>query len=306
MILLSSKPKSYIALLAILVCVLRAEATTVIFIVTPQGIVAGADQLVTEIGLSPTIAPEERTGTKVLILKNRFIVASVGSQNVQWSQNGTTKVLYDFIPWVRAIEPNLAADVSVSSLASIIENEASATFKRIGIDEKIKAGAIPHTRATDKDFINYLIAGYDSGIPYLYHIGFNFDWCNNRLAEPMVETLLPDKASRVDFGFQMYGVTNAIKDFSNPKSYAYERLMTQEPVAFKKLLSLNSLTTKEAESIVKVLIRTQAKVNPSDVGSESIVLSLPNGITGQGTHKGSQRSLSQKAGTTKNKPKKSE
>jgi hypothetical protein len=250
---------------------LPCEATTAVIIVTPEGVVAGIDNLITTISFRSGQTTPPGFGTKIAIVKERFVVASLGTEGIK--KDG--KTVYAFVPWIQNIESQLTSDISVTGLTDVIKNEGSRTFDKLHIDLSMQQGEIKQTDSTLKDFVDFFVVGYENGVPIINEVSFNFDWCNKILLKPESNTVFPVPNRPTDFYVFITGWNFAIKEFANPQSYAYERLQADTPGALKKIITFNKLTLSEAREVVRSLINTQAEVNPSIVGKTNTIITLP-------------------------------
>src|ERR1700720_3069411 len=77
--------------------------TTAVFVITPQGMVAGADQLTTMVSSGGGILFKTSDIPKIELINERFIVATVGLTeiNVQKSEGPVTA--YSFRGWSRGV-----------------------------------------------------------------------------------------------------------------------------------------------------------------------------------------------------------
>jgi hypothetical protein len=75
--------EGYVALLLLCLTAVQCKATTSIFVVTPNGIVAGADNLITAVSFRTGAVTPPAFGTKIALVKGRFIVASLGTESIK-------------------------------------------------------------------------------------------------------------------------------------------------------------------------------------------------------------------------------
>ena len=259
---------------AIFVSFVQCYATTAIFIVTKNGIVAGADQLIYSVSFGGVRSAGEGTGSKIALIKDRFIVASLGVQSIDGAPPA-----YDFTSFIRTIESKITSDVSVPQLMLFIEDESARTFNAIGIEKAMRAGTIKRSDSIRCEFVEYVIAGYDSGVPMIFEVTYELDWYGYHLVGPIVKAIHPQQGHDAEFGFHVFGTVCSVADFAKPESYANKRALAYTPIAFKKLLARQPLSMVEGTDLVRVFISTQAEVNPSLVGPTATVITLPtNGV----------------------------
>src|SRR2546430_17301144 len=101
--------------LVLFVTFTRCHATTAVFMISPQGIVAGTDQLTTEFSTMGALKSRSSDIPKVELVKQRFIVASIGVERM----GRDSFVAYSFSDWIKAIGDKLGADASVSEFVRL-------------------------------------------------------------------------------------------------------------------------------------------------------------------------------------------
>jgi hypothetical protein len=101
-----------------------AIATTVVAVVTPSGIVIGADGKGTE---SKT--------QKIFLLNRHLVIAGLGLEHLESKDTGRT--LYDFPTWVNQIQKNVNSKMSIEGLVAIVENKARTSFAFLRNESKV-------------------------------------------------------------------------------------------------------------------------------------------------------------------------
>jgi hypothetical protein len=246
----------------------KCFCTTTVFIFTRGQIIAGADHLL--VGVPALSGPD--TAIKLVLLKNRFIVASAG---VETATDGTPPtVVYDFREWIRAIEKTLGPETTILQLANIIEKESLRTFKDL-VPRNMNNGSFKHVPSLDTYFVHYYVVAFDHATPTLVHIYYQLDWENNLLIGPKSQTSYPR-----DGEMNAFGRNCAILEVKNPLSYANKRLQVLAPVAFHKMMAGKKLNSEEGIRAVRSLINIEADVEPTYVGKGSTVIVLPVGANG--------------------------
>jgi hypothetical protein len=134
-------------------------------VLTPQGIIAGADGKGMKINYQSPTMQSAAGGVvrKILLMQNRMVLASSGLEN---AGTGTTAI-YDFVAWSKSIDHSLPANTSVTRLSEIIERNVAETFD--GFDILLKTGRFTREQAPrpGDTLVNYLVAGYESGAPLI-------------------------------------------------------------------------------------------------------------------------------------------
>ena len=242
------------------------HGTTTIFVITPTGIVAGTDQLTR--GTSPSGELAFRKDiTKIQLINGKFIVASVGIERSD---------AYSFEEWITRVGNKLAPDASVAQFVGLIENEATKTFKDdMAIEKYMRSGALVKSQPLEDTLVEYIVAGYESGVPTIIRTYFNLDWHDKRLVGPVRDVDFPTGGGNPNIGIKMNGVDGGIGEFTNINSYAYKRFRSYSPTILDKFVSGRELTQEEAVTVIRILISIQAEVTPSQVGRDSRIVVLP-------------------------------
>jgi hypothetical protein len=268
----------------------QCSATTGVFVITPDRIVAGIDRMVNQPASGGTLV-NVGTAEKIVLLRGRFIVACIGLESMQTGPSPTQQVLtYNFPTWIRAMESQIGPDSSVPMLADIIERESARIFTTtVPIGDMMKAGTLKHIEAMDKYLVQFEVAGFDRGVASLIEISYELDWQNEALIGPKAQVHLPsDKISVALYNCGRYDSigTDKLTDFN---SYAHKRMSVLAPTAFKKILASKPTSQSEAIRAVRAFITVESEVEPHDVGSGSTVVVLP--VVGNGTVTEYQRSV---------------
>lgn len=243
-----------------------SHGTTAIFVITPTGIVAGTDQLTKRV--SPSGEATFRIDiSKIQLINGKFIVATVGVEQSN---------AYSFEDWITKVGNKLAPDASVTQFVGLIENEATKTFKDdMAIEKYMRSGALVKSQPLEDTLVEYIVAGYQSGVPTIIRTYFNLDWHEKRLIGPIRDVDFPGSGRNPNSGIKMNGVDGGINEFTNVNSYAYKRFQLYSPTLVEKFVSGHELTQEEAITLIRVLISIQAEVTPSEVGRDSRIVVLP-------------------------------
>lgn len=274
-----SKRRSYILPLLLLLCA-RGFCTSAAFVITPKQIVAGTDRLTTSPGPDGKFT-KKGVATKIVLLKGRFIVVCVGLESLKLGATPDQQtVVYDFRPWIRAVESQIAADASVLQLAGILEKESARTFtETIPIELYMRNGTIKYSDSWKRFLVQYVVAGFDNGIATLVEINYEFDWDGNHLIGPTRNVQLPK--GNINTGVYFAGQQRGLDQIENVNNYTYKRMSTLAPSAFKKILARQPTSPGEALRAVRAFISVEAEIDPGEVGAGATIVSLP--IIGDGS-----------------------
>ena len=266
-------------LVLILLAGVNGFATTAVFILTPKQIVAGTDRLTTVPGPAGDVV-EDVPARKSALIDGRFILASVGVERLR-SGAGQGDLLYDFTKWISRVESEIGPNDSIRQLANVIEEESSRTFTTtVPIETLMKTGALRRTEGLEKLLVQYLIAGYEQGVPTIIQVSYELEWEGGHLVGPTRQDEFPQPAG-AEFGLYLAGHTSALRNMADPQSFPYSRMMSLAPAAFKKMLSREQTSPEEAVQAVRALIGIETAAEPARVGRGSTVVLLP--AQGKGT-----------------------
>jgi len=247
-------------------------ATTVIVVVTRHGVFVGSDSKFTK-RAADFSATGQGTTEKIILIQDRIAVVDIGVSDIRYGVNH-----YNFLTWIRSLIPNLPADVSVEDFVGILDNESYKVFATF--DALLKNGTVKQEQPdeTCQSFIQYIIAGYQKGIPALYEVRYDIDWNRKVLVGPTPILLDPEPHATGAFRVHMLGIKEAIEDATNEDSYAYKRLKAKLPKTFGALLSDHDVSNEQTVNFVRTLIQIEESTNPNQVGGEiQVVKILPSG-----------------------------
>ena len=172
--------------------------------------------------------------SKIQLINGKFIVASVGVEQSN---------AYSFEDWITKVGNKLAPDASVTQFVGLIENEATKTFKDdMAIEKYMRSGALVNSQPLEDTLVEYIVAGYESGVPTIIRTYFNLDWHDKRLVGPVRDVDFPGSGGNPNVGIKMNGVDGGIGEFTNIDSYAYKRFRSYSPTILDKFISGRELT----------------------------------------------------------------
>jgi hypothetical protein len=253
-------------------------ATTVIYVVTPTGIVIGADGLL----FPPTNLPvgtddPGATATKVILLKKHLAVASLSSA-LQKTPDLTT-TLYDFQTWIKDIDKQTDEEISATGLTEYIKNQMRTTFAfEIYWFENSKITRAQAPSNIDTRIVHYMIAGYEKGVPVAYSLTLDLNWETHFVDGP---TQLPFEAPeehRHDLSYvlglgQKVGLSRISEQGTKEQKEYLDRILVESRILSKG--KSESLTLKQASNVVRALLGIEAKANPRFVGFPITVVTIP-------------------------------
>jgi hypothetical protein len=251
--------------IAIVVLLLHCNlmATTVVYVVAPEGIVIGADSKLVGTSLGGNMSEPLPGVRKIAVIQNRLVVASVGIDVAEvWGKKENRIVFsYNFQTWIARIEKTCPHDVSVSAVTQLIKSESEKTFK-----DAAQFFVNDPARLRGEDVgIEYLVAGYENRSPVVNYVHFKFDWNNMRLNGPIVERTYPGDKVLV------FGKREITDSMGDPKSQPYKELLSVIPNELPKIVADQSLNRNEAVASCIAVLKYETKHNEATVGPPYII-----------------------------------
>lgn len=249
-----------------------AKPTTVVVAVTPSAIVVGAD--------SKTINPNG-TAVKIFLLKKRLALADIYAESAKSKDGSIT--FYDFPTWVKEIDKNTDSKISVTALAATISEQMPHTFSFI-IDA-IKSGKFTRDQARSEnvggDIVEYVIAGYENGVPVVQSIRLTPDWDANTVRRPLNVPLKEEKGQRADSHILWRGQGVTLERLRVADSNEQNEFAARVPVEFTILRGGKDLTANQASNVVRAMLGLESKANPRYVSFPITIVTIPRTGTGR-------------------------
>jgi hypothetical protein len=256
-----------------------AYSTTVVAVINKDGIAVLADSKTTSINGGLTGCPSTTETRKVVIIQERFALASLGADCFHYAHVESEYELgFELPTWRNELQGNLPKDVSFDQLAEITKDKFSELMPKLQIAIASGEWGEP-LKPMDifEPLITFFIAGYDNGVPRLSVIKFYIDWKTKTVLKPY---LIPINLGPPELypSFRWDGVTDAAANIQNPQSYAYKQAMATYPKTFSKFVSGGTLSLDESITIGQAMIEIEEKISPITVaGPVRGVKILPNG-----------------------------
>jgi hypothetical protein len=257
----------------------QSSATTTVVIVSDKGIVVATDSRL----VSPDKSVESWEAKKVFVVQNRFAIASIGKQRMGFSNPSIIgkDLDYEFGAWVSEIEKSLPDKASFDVLVGVVYDKAGALIPEFQwvIDG---AGIQPKNPLEIFDsVIEYVIAGYEDGMPRLSVVKFYINWDAKKVIGPYKVSLEPSGPIAGHTRIYFLGIQQAIANVLNSHSYAYKRAMALSPKAFNDYAFRRPVPLDECTAIAQTLVKIEEETNPKQVGGPVRVVNiLPNGRAG--------------------------
>lgn len=161
-------------LVVLLGCV-SASASTVLVIITPEGIVIAADSKIVSKDFGGYSAPPAGPAKKIFLIRNRIAIGTVGI-NTQTITTADDKPLFSYDPaaWLKSIELEEPQDISVTRLSEIVGSKGRSTFAELY--NLIPVGRPPYDNSLcNANGLAYLLAGFESGTATVELVNFSVD-----------------------------------------------------------------------------------------------------------------------------------
>jgi hypothetical protein len=244
----------------------EGRSTTLVVAITPSGTVVGTDSKFTVRTGAFGRTDKEGEGDKIVVVQDRIVVADVGIANIS-SSNGIN--VYNFLTWMNNLKNNLPDNISVDDFATIVEAES--TNKFVSVPQMMQRGDIKREQPNElfRVFVQFVIAGYEAGVPKLYVVETDLDWNRIELIGPKKIPLDPSSQPG-NIHFYFYGIKEVVADFADGESYAYKQTMMRTPKAFGDLtFNRAPVSLDETASIIRALVQIEKTTNPRDVGGST-------------------------------------
>lgn len=241
------------------------SATTVVVLITPQAIVLGSD--------GKEVGTRVRTVHKTIIFKKRIVIACLGKANFEVSDNDGS-LTFNFNQWIADVEKQYSGNVTVADVTMFLKSKSSVALQ--SLNRFIREGKVDFQKP-QKNFLDFVIAGYDSGVPTINQVKFQIDWDKNSVNQTVANDH-PRADTRVDFDFFILGSSNFnVNDVKDRESQGYKEMAAFIPHVLPKLAAMKPLTNDEASSTCLAVLRIEAK-HFDDVGPPYLItINVPLG-----------------------------
>jgi hypothetical protein len=254
--------KLAIAVALIVVATNCALATTVVYVTSSCGMAVGADGKTLPAG----------TAVKIALLKNRLVVADLYYESAKGAGGA---VVYDFPTWVRQIDDSTDANISLSGLVEVIKKQMTSTFS--WASEAIKNGKMKKGQdwGVDQYLVQYVIAGYENGVPLVYSLTLMPDW-NARTVNGPFEVLLKKGAPKntaYDFGWRGRGTGLRLIDTANsgPQQEFNDRIGADLDLTHPG----HCVTSEHLSHVARTMLAIETEYDSHYVGFPLTVIALP-------------------------------
>jgi hypothetical protein len=207
--------------------------TTLVVLVSGHAVVLGADgkgEGVRSADMKPVTTTVEE---KVSILQNRFIVSTSGAARILRPLGpNDSKLIYDFVPWVKSIHVN--DNASVYEVAEVIERKSAAVFLAEWKFLTRRGQCIPVMNLSDdprRPWVQYYVAGNEFLDPKVYLVSLTVDYGKQRLNAPTITRIYPPLKNVTRF-------KNISVTFNAEEGGGIDQLLTPGSMVQKRYLKL--------------------------------------------------------------------
>ena len=253
------------------------SATTVIVLVTDDGIFIGADSKVTPIYIGGSDHDELVRIQKVFALKDRFLIAtaSLAHSNLdlrvfdpRTGELEPSKFTYDSAESIAAIDELLTVQSSFSDLIAAIESVATGPLRTYSFFIKL-----PKERQFNP--VGVWVAGtFDHGIPVVSAVGYSVDWERGFLKPAEIIPWHPSFGNSFGIrrGFYAVGLSDAVAEVEKARQSGisdtdgFRYCMSHAFWPCYHFTTDSYLPAQEAVTLLRTLLRLQATRTPIEVG----------------------------------------
>jgi hypothetical protein len=262
--------KRYLAIIVAVVVVATnsARATTVVYVSSSCGMAVGADGKIVPAG----------TAVKIALLKQRLVVADLYYESAK--APGGSAVLYDFPTWVRQIDDSTDADISLSGLVEVIKKQMASTFSFAS--EAIKNGKLTKGQdwGVEGYLVQYVIAGYENGVPLVYSLTLMPDWNAKTVNGPFEVLLKKGEPKNTAFEWGWRGRGTGLSLINTTNSEPQREFNGQIRAELDLTHSGRCVTSEHLSNVARAMPAIETKYDPRYVGFPLTVIALPKNRDG--------------------------
>jgi len=215
--------------------------------------------------------PSSRESKKIVLIQDRVVVGSVGLYAVLGDAHNVAP--YYFPALIGQIKARLPADASVSRVSEIVKEEVekfSAWF-----DVYLKRGLLQQEDSPADYPLEYLIAGYQAGVPTIYSIYVEVDWQHLHLKGIQRVLMHHERNGQDDFAIFGVGSKRVLLELKQEQGELYQRVISKAPLESRMLSGKRELSVNQASNLVHALLEVEAEANPEQVGPPFTIVTIP-------------------------------
>jgi hypothetical protein len=248
-----------------------------VVVVANDGIVIASDskqRAASNIGISD----DRRAANKIVILNDRTAIATTGMGDMRITSGG--KVLADFssAELLDGIKHTLSPNASASSIEGLVIDKLKSSMNELS--RYVANGAIRKQNAPDGDLVDFILAGYENGVPIVHKIRVECDWNTRKIVVPTVESRNPLPNRPFDSNVVFFGRNlNILNVASNPAGAERKAAAERYPGVIEAIDVFSrgrNVSSADGVDIAADLIRLESEFDPENVGPpiSIVVLSL--------------------------------
>lgn len=246
---------------ALLFCAEPALGTVVSVIVIPQAIVMAADGKTTQYLSNERVPTIGRVSRKLRIMHNGTVIGSYGMSKIGVDPHPA----YYLGSFYDSLEKEIGAKRTVRETAQITGEKA--TLAMSGFNQVLASGTVTRDifikqNGRDNPLAGFLVAGYESGHPIVFHVEVEINWIIGRLRGPVVTLVYPSPISQ-------NSLFSSDADTIRPRFFAWSEC---------RIRKINNVPVVQAEAQVRAVVDYGIEIRKDTVGLPITLVTLfPNG-----------------------------
>lgn len=180
---------------------------------------------------------------------------------------------YYFPALIGQIKARLPADASVSRVSEIVKEEVEKFSS--WFDVYLKRGLLQQEDSPGDYPLEYLIAGYQAGVPTIYSIYVEVDWQQLHLKGIQRVLMHPERNGQEDFAIYGVGSKRVLQELKQEQGDLYQRVISKAPSESRMLSGKRELSINQASNLVRALLEVEAEANPEQVGPPFTIVTIP-------------------------------
>ena len=247
-----------------------ASASTVLLLLTPEGIVIAEDGLIVSGSAAGGDVRGKETSSKIVTTQRRIAVASIALEGLKSESTGA--VFYDFHRWFGSVDKSLPSRVSVTQLADTIAK--TGPWSNSDINSLLASGEISQRNGVVTDGLaEFIVAGYEAGQPRVIDVSAKIDWGNRRVMPVDTHTVIPGPD---DWGIKFWGRSVAISQLGDPNNKASILLRKRAPLEYNDFAGKKRLDLAHGRKLLRAMLELEIEADSDYVGLPITIVSIPH------------------------------
>ena len=180
---------------------------------------------------------------------------------------------YYFPALIGQIKARLPADASVSRVSEIVKEEVEKFSS--WFDVYLKRGLLQQEDSPGDYPLEYLIAGYQAGVPTIYSIYVEVDWQHLHLKGIQRVLMHHERNGQEDLAIYGAGSKGVLQELKQEQGDLYQRVISKAPSESRMLSGKRELSINQASNLVRTLLEVEAEANPEQVGPPFTIVTIP-------------------------------